>query len=398
MSSFGGRRIAIGIWCVAGALACSTRPLDPGAGAPGGAGAAAVTGSGGAPSTSPSRDAASHLPASDAQAHDAADGGAAADALADGPGGPAADGGGIDGPGPDGAAKMPRMLSLVLDGAPWYATQSTQGIAVDRRGGVYVGDAAHVFAVDVPSATVTTYLTPAEVGGTGFGDLDIAPDGRLYVVTAWARPGQGFGVVRSSQAHEGDPWIDLSATLMDMSEMAVIDDGVIGVVSRAGFWTFTDAGGQLIYDTMKLISTDSCAAKDLAAAPSGVFFYLPGCNGYPLLRGRADGAGVAVLYQTAIGQASVLAASNFSCIARDPAGGGFYVIVQNVDDYAPRLFHVAENAQGTSGLTAIETIPSFTQAKQQVSNVFGFDYCSLATGYDGTVYFQSYAQLWKVSP
>jgi hypothetical protein len=140
-----------------------------------------------------------------------------------------------------------------------------------------------------------------------------------------------------------------------------------------------------------------CACQDLAADRSGTFLYQSGCNGYPLLRGQTDGSGVGVLYPTSLVGPSDIAADNFLCVARDPAGG-FYLAVDDPNDGAPRLYHVADDAQGRSGLTWIETAPSFAEASQQRSNVFGFDFCSLATAPDGTVYFQTYAQLWKVSP
>src|SRR5438477_11359643 len=150
MRSFGGKLGVI--VAVAAALGCGRRPLDPGE----------DTGSGRQPD-----DAAVDLTTRDAVAgvdgRDTAlpldgrrsDDGAAADARVDavprddsGDGGPDA--------GRDAGGRPPRILSLVLDGAPWYATQSTQGIAVDAAGRVYVGDYASVFVVD--GRSVSTHL------------------------------------------------------------------------------------------------------------------------------------------------------------------------------------------------------------------------------------------------
>jgi hypothetical protein len=132
-----------------------------------------------------------------------------------------------------------------------------------------------------------------------------------------------------------------------------------------------------------------------------VFLYQPGCNGYPLLRGNADGTGVGVLYNTTITPPSAVSADNFLCSARDPSGG-FYIIVEDVSDGAPRLYHLAGDAQGTARPTTdpvwIPTVPSFAQAKKSQSETFGFLFCSIATARDGTVFFQTYHQLWKVSP
>jgi len=412
MGSRGGSRLG-GVLFVALTLACAKEPLRQVQGSKG-AGGTTASGTGGTRGAPLPRDAAVDRLMPGTGTTDARP--ASGEAGADGAGGgtpPGEDGGagqggagqgGAAGSAPDGGGPRPRVLSLVLDGAPWYATQATQGIAADAQGKVYVTDSGHVFMVD--GATVSTYLTAAEAAGAAdaaastprLGDLDIGPDGRLYFVTSWSSTTTGarLAVMRSIEPHAAQPWIDLTPTISDAQQIAVIDDGFIGLVSRTGFWTFSDAGGTLIYQPSQVYA-GGCACEDLAADPSGTFLYQSGCNGYPLLRGQADGSGVGILYQASLTQPSTIAANNFLCVARDPSGG-FYFVVQDPTDDEPRLYHVTEDAQGTSGLTWIETTPTFAQASQQRSNVFGFDYCSLATAPDGTVYFQSYAQLWKVSP
>jgi len=389
MKSFGGR---LGVVLVA-VLGCNARPLDPETGEPAG--------------TPPPRDAAPSVAGRDAGTpeppHDAMDGDLdARDSVdvppTDGPFSdvqPGIDGGPVRDGGPDGTTSKPRALTLVLDGAPWYATQATQGMAVDSYGRVFVQDSTAVYKVE--DSTVGKYLTAGEAGVQGFGDMDIALDDSLYIVASWPNTVGGFGIVRAREPHVAERWRDLSPTLMDVSKIGVIAEGVITAVSRSGYWIFTDTGDELLYGPSMQTYSQGCACEDLAVARSGVFLYQPGCNAYPLYRGQGDGSGVARLYSASIGQVSEVSASNFTCAARDPAGG-FYFIVQNTSDNAPRLFHVTEDAQGTTGLTAIDTVPSFAAAKKQASNTFGFLYCSLATGPDGAVYFQTYAQLWKVAP
>ena len=76
----------------------------------------------------------------------------------------------------------PRVLSLVLAGAPWYATQFTQGIAVDSRKRVYVvcGEGkVNVFREDDPGHYVAEESIPtAPRARTG---LFVPEEGRLYV-------------------------------------------------------------------------------------------------------------------------------------------------------------------------------------------------------------------------
>ena len=173
---------------------------------------------------------------------------------------------------------------------------------------------------------------------------------------------------------------------------------VLAMVADDGVWRFTDAGGTKIYGASAArVPNGGCAAEDFVAAPSGVFLYQPGCNGYPLVRGNIDGTGVGEYYQASLTQPGPIPADNFLCSARDPSGG-FFVVIDNYPENAPRLYHLAEDAHGTTGVTWIQTVPTFGQAKQSQGEVFAFYYCSVAAALDGTVFFQTYHQLWKVSP
>ena len=292
-------------------------------------------------------------------------------------------------------------MSLVLQNAPWYASQATSGMAVDSLNRVYLGDHDNVYRVDGISLSI--YLTAAEAAGSGtsqsdLGDLDIGPDDGVYIATSafFTGAGQRSGIVKSSAAHQAEWWVDLSK-VNGPQKVAVIADGYLAMVTMDGFWTITSAGAQLVYQPAKLSSTGSCACQDLAASPSGVFLYQPGCNGYPLLRGNADGTGVGVLYNTTVTPPSAVSADNFLCAARDPSGGS-YILVNDASSRAPRLYHVADDAQGTAGPTWIPTAGSFEEAKSFQTETFGFDYCSIATARDGTVFIQTYHQLWKVWP
>jgi hypothetical protein len=131
-----------------------------------------------------------------------------------------------------------------------------------------------------------------------------------------------------------------------------------------------------------------------------VFLDQVGCNGSPLLRGNVDGTSVGILFDTFIGQpnaSSPVSAQNFLCSNRDPSGG-FNIVVNDASDNSPRLYHIDEDAHGSSGVTRIDTVPSLTQAKRSNGEVFGFLYCSVATAQDGTIFIQTYHQLWKVYP
>jgi hypothetical protein len=297
-----------------------------------------------------------------------------------------------------------RTLSLVVFNAPWKGTQRVQGMAVDAQSRVFLEDQTNVYMFD--GKTVTTYLTLAEttasttVHAAAIKDLDIDANGLLYVLM-WG--GSNYSptstlVVRSSAAHVADPWLDVTTSSNFALRMSVSAPGHVGLVDRDGFKLASAAGSSLLYSHPAVEGGSGCTTEDLRIGPSGVFLYEPGCNGAPLLRGNVDGSGVGVLYQGTVFQAPPSPYTpNFTCLARDPAGG-FYVMVGAVDFEAPNLYHVTEDASGTHGLELIDTVPTFSFAAKTQSETFAFDFCSLAVGPDGAVYYQTYSQLWKVSP
>jgi len=187
-------------------------------------------------------------------------------------------------------------------------------------------------------------------------------------------------------------WRDLSTYTAE--RLSVIGTNEVGFIDYSGLWKATPTGQQLVYSPSKLITIDSCADQDLVINPSGIFLYAPGCLGSSILRGNIDGSGVDKLYDP---MPNPINGGNFLCEARDPAGG-FYMIVDDIGGGSPRMYHVAEDANGAVGLTHVVTDPSFGEARFTQSENVAFEYCSLATAPDGTVYFQTESQLWKVSP
>ena len=300
----------------------------------------------------------------------------------------------------DTATPAARTLSLVLQGAPWKNGQNARGLAADAAHRVYRMDDNNIYRVE--GSTVITYFTLADalnqVGLENAGyflDLDLDPSDLLYIMLIGTQPTTGTSatfVAQSSGPQLATKWRDLST--YTASRMGVITSGKVGFIDYSGLWTGTATSESLVYAASLLQDVANCAMQGIATAHSGVFLYLPGCNGSPLLRGNADGSGVAVLYQVS---SSPINGSNFLCSARDPAGGFYIMAVQNIDGSGIHMYHVAENANGSTGLTQVVTVPSFDQARNSQTEMFAFRYCSLATAADGTVYFQTMSQLWQVS-
>jgi hypothetical protein len=292
----------------------------------------------------------------------------------------------------DGSTAGARPMALVTTGAPWQVGQSAAGMAVDSKGRVHLADKDNVYVVDGP--TVRVELTAAEAASTsgaagpfGFSDLDIAPDDGLYILLSGT-------VVRSRAAHQAEVWGDISM-IERPHHLGVIASDLVGLFGGNGFWTSSSSKTDIVYAQND--DGITCATEDLATAASGVFLYQTGCNGSPIVRGHADGSGVEILYDTDRFNPSPIHASNFLCAARDPSGG-FYVVVEDVNEAESHLFHIAEDADGSTGLLPIPTRPSFKDAAKSHHEAFAFRFCSLAVGHDGTVFFQTYSQLWKIAP
>jgi len=317
------------------------------------------------------------------------EGGAALTAGAGGEGG-AADGVGHCGEfaGLGTAALSKRALTKAAD-ASWDITQRTAGIAVDANKRVYVAANDKVYVVD--GASVSEYLTINEArsaaglapsGIDGFNDMDSAPDGSLFLLTR-------DGVLRSTTAHAATLW---QKTNQVQFMLGVVSNNEVAVIrSFYGLFSLNGTAASPLYTSQQLQGTDNCATQDLAISTHGVFLYQPGCNGSSLMRGRTDGSEIERFYEAEPFGINPMNATNFLCAARDPLGG-FYVIGDTPD--GSQLYHLCEGATRYAGYNQIPTTPTFTEA---ANGSLKFRYCSVVAASDGTIFIQSYNQVWRVT-
>jgi len=286
-----------------------------------------------------------------------------------------------------------RTLTKVVDNAPWMGLQHVGGMAVDAQNRVYFEDTQNVWLIDGPN--VSKYLTLDEVDAaipptvtSSISDLDRGPDGLLYVaVTGFPSIGADIAVVlRSASAHVVQPWVDVSS--IGAARMSVIAADRVAVVNVGGLYEVLATGQTLAYPNALLDNAESCALQDLTAAPTGLFLYQPGCNGSPLYRGNVDGSEVAKV--TGFNATHV-------CTARDP-NGGFYIVVADFPPDATSIYHLGYGTTDAADATLVETTPSLAEAKQMQTEPLTFVFCSMAAANDGSIYLQTFQQLWKVSP
>ena len=317
-------------------------------------------------------------------------------------------GGDADRPGDGGIVPTGRALSLISN---WAVTQTSgsRGLTVDAANRLFRADSNYIYLLD--GGLFRTYMSIGEaLAGVrltepgGFADIDTGSDGMLYVLlhgNAGDAVPSALVVGRSSSAHLATRLLDVRPE--DATVMRVIAPGQVGIFHFfGGLFTASPAGRQLVYSGASLgafCSQGNGTRGMLAAGPSGLFLFSRGCDGSGMLRGNLDGSGVIELYKPS---ASPISADDFICLARDPTGGFYMMVTGDGTGATPtsgtRLYHVADDASGTSGFTRVGITPSFDQARRAEVNQAVFTTCALAAAPDGTVYVQTLNEVWKIAP
>ncbi len=169
----------------------------------------------------------------------------------------------------------------------------TRSTAVDLQDRVYVTDGAAIFVVDdgVPSMylshnELTAFDDDAEVI-----DMDVGPDGNLYILLGDFSP----SILVSSAPHSAAVHIDGVADPYSASRMAVESPDRILLVTTFDGMLAVSAGGVTSIYPDEALGGSGCLGEDVAASQDGYVYYLPGCNGTPVLGGKSDGSGLGIL-------------------------------------------------------------------------------------------------------
>lgn len=283
-------------------------------------------------------------------------------------------------------------LTKVVSAAPWIVGQDTTGIAVDPSGTVFVQD--HDTVYSVTGTTVATDLTLSELdtisGETHFQfyDLDRDPDGAIYVLAPESTSDAGT-LLKRTGPHSGTVFAELSG-LGDMTHLGVVTADRMALIRfLGGLWSLEGGVLKEVHTAAVMGNGTGCTTEHLAVQASGIFLYQVGCNTSPIVRGSVLG-GTPDTFQPN----QFAGGSNFICSARDPKGG-FYVMMESGDTEALNLMHVDENFAPPQGMYVVSTTPTVAAAGQAEGNLT-FRFCSMATADDGTLFIQTFDQLWKV--
>lgn len=249
--------------------------------------------------------------------------------------------------------------------AIWTVLTRATAIDADR---LFVTDGQNVFVVEdgVPSVYLSLSDLSAVSDYPHVASMDVGPDGRLYILVYFP-----YQILVSDAPHVFSIHRDdLSAAEAYPALMGVETADRIMVVSHNhGMYEVTPGGVSLLYDD-GAIQTQNCEAEDLALSQDGWLYYLPGCNGSPVLSGKTDGSGVGELEDPDdLGEYDRW---NFGGIARNPPGG---VMVNLVGT----LYHLAVDGSATE----LDTTPALENLGP---NRFYFHARPIEVGASGNVY------------
>lgn len=277
---------------------------------------------------------------------------------------------------------------------PTIWTNLKNTITIDSLERVYVTSGSTIYRVDANGPTM--YLNGAAIaaaigGGATASSLDIlsidvGPDDKLYLLDANYRKILVSDGPGSVHVHR-----DLSDIFGFPRLIGVLDaDNILLINLYDGLWTVKNSGNSLLYDHTLVLGGTNCGTESFSVNYDGHFAYLPGCNGSPMVGGKADGTGVGILLTNGI-DVGLSGWWNFSGTGRRPTGG--YIVNIGGD----RLAHVS-----TSGnYELVHTQPELDAlALSMEGSDYAFYYSQVAEGPSGNIYIISRTTLYvaKKSP
>lgn len=277
---------------------------------------------------------------------------------------------------------------------PTIWTNLKNTIAIDSLERVYVTSGSTIYRVDANGPTM--YLNGAAIaaaigGGATASSLDIlsidvGPDDKLYLLDENHRKILVSDGPGSVHVHR-----DLSDIFGFPRLIGVLDaDNILLINLYDGLWAVKNSGNSLLYDQTLVLGGTNCGTESFSVNYDGHFAYLPGCNGSPMVGGKADGTGVGILSTNGI-DVGLSGWWNFSGTGRRPTGG--YIV--NIG--GARLAHVS-----TAGnYELVHTQPELDALAQSMEgDNYAFDYSQVAEGPSGNIYIISRTTLYvaKKSP
>lgn len=280
-----------------------------------------------------------------------------------------------------------RDWTVLLGSGPWTTLINTA--AVDSRERLYVSDGNNIFVVE--GGTASVYLGAADItaaspdGPVTVQSVDVDADDILYFL-AGTHIFTSIVAGKLSMLHQlRGPYVHWLG-VVDANRMIVFD------YYLAGAEVVTPAAETPLYDGGTVMGATDCAAESVATQRDGIFFYLPGCNGYPLIKGNIDGSGAAVLLQSDLSPR--LYADNFESVTRNPYGGFVASVENNAGSWNNALIQIAEDGTWSE----IPTNPPMETFVNQIGDIFEFHARPVAVGPSGAIYLVGRHSIYRAGP
>lgn len=282
--------------------------------------------------------------------------------------------------------QKPYTFEKMAGPAIWTNLKHT--ITVDSLERVYVTSGTTIYRVDANGPAM--YLNGAAIAAALGGDatassidilsIDSGPDNKLYLLDVNHRKILVSDGPGSVHVHR-----DLSGIFGFPRHIGVLDaDNILLINLYDGLWAVKNSGNSLLYDQTLVLGGTNCGTESFSVNYDGHFAYLPGCNGSPMVGGKADGAGVGILLNNGI-DVGLSGWWNFSGIGRSATGG----YIANIG--GGRLAHVS-----TAGnYELVHTQPELdTLAQSAEGNDYAFYYSPVTEGPSGNIYIISQTTLY----
>ncbi|MFS8065548.1 MAG: hypothetical protein ACMG6S_04165, partial [Byssovorax sp.] len=193
--------------------------------------------------------------------------------------------------------------------------------AVDSTGRLFVSDGDVVYAIKdgVPSI----YLSHAELHSAsgnddpGVASLDVGPDDRLYILDSY----YPYNILVSQGPHDVAFHLAVDNDALNWPEHIGAESSgrILLVTSNGGLYEITSEGTNQLYTDAAFEGALGCGVHDFAVSQDGDFYYIPNCNGSPLLGGATDGSGVDTVAK--LKDLNEYYFWSFGGVARHPEGG-----------------------------------------------------------------------------
>jgi hypothetical protein len=259
--------------------------------------------------------------------------------------------------------------------------------AIDSAGRLFVSDGQVVYVIK--DGLPSIYLTYAELKIAANDDLpsvvslDVGPDDRLYILDG-SFP---YNILVSQGPHDVALHLTVDADNLDWPPSIGVEspNRILLVNGTGGLYEITPASTKLVYKQATFQGGTTCAYQDFAVSQDGDFYYLPGCNGSPLLGGKTDGSGIAFIQ--AVNDLEGTYFWGFGGVARHPKGGA-----------VANLAEAAYYFDKSGAPTKLSMTPSMDTIKSTGMDVSLFRGRPIEVGSAGEIYLIGADRIYRATP